>query len=427
MSRAVRLAALAFASGLILPASAAQAKGGACLPDYPHGAHCHVWTGKVTQVDDGDTLDASVPRDGLGGVLRVRIIGIQAMELTSYRTASRAGDCHAVDATKRLEQLVRRSKGKIRVSALYTGSRSRGRRLRSIAVRRGKHWRDVGRILVSEGLALWWPGLAEDASNARYSLLSQKAAAAHKGLFDPEACGIGPNQGHPIGLWAQWDADGNDRDDVNGEYVKIRNYDLNNWLPLTGWYLRDSGLRRFTFPPGSAIPPNSSVTVYAGEGEDAGTDFYWGLSAPVFENASKANPDIGDGAYLFDPRGNIRASMIYPCKVACSNPARGSIAISAQPKKDEYVTLTNTGGAPIDLEQYVLKSLPYSYAFAQGTTLAPGQTIRVHTQGDPSEDTATVKYWGMDRQILNNSGDVAELDAYNDVEIACTAYGSKSC
>ena len=61
MYRAVRLAALALASALILPASAAQAKGGACLPDYPHGAHCHVWTGKVRQIDDGDTLDASVP------------------------------------------------------------------------------------------------------------------------------------------------------------------------------------------------------------------------------------------------------------------------------------------------------------------------------------------------------------------------------
>ena len=102
---------------------------------------------------------------------------------------------------------------------------------------------------MSEGLALWWPGLAEDASNARYSVLSQKAAAAHKGLFAPKACGIGPNEGHPIGLWAQWDADGNDRDDVNGEYVKIRNYDRSTTgCRSTGWYLRDSGLRRFTLP-----------------------------------------------------------------------------------------------------------------------------------------------------------------------------------
>jgi endonuclease YncB( thermonuclease family) len=427
MYRAVRLAALALASALILPASAAQAKSGACLPDYPHGAHCHVWTGKVRNVDDGDTLDASVPGDGLGGVLRVRIIGIQAMELTSYRTAARAGDCHAVDATRRLEQLVKRSKGKIRVSSLYTGSRSRGRRLRSIAVKRGKHWRDVGRILVAEGLVLWWPGLAEDASNARYSVLSQKAAAARKGLFSPDACGVGPDEGHPLGLWAQWDADGNDRDDVNGEYVKIRNYSPVSPLPLAGWYLRDSGLRRFTFPSGAVIPPNSSVTVYAGFGENEGTDFYWGLGAPVFENASQANPDIGDGAYLFDPQGDVRAWMIYPCKVGCVDPAQGHVAISAQPRRDEFVSLTNTGGAPIDLETYVLKSLPYSYTFAQGTVLGPGQTIRVHTGGDPADDTATDKYWGMDKQILDNSGDVAALSTYSDIRIACTAYGSESC
>ena len=76
-----------------------QAKSGPCLPEYPHGAQCTSGQGKVRYVDDGDTLDADVPGDGLGGLLRVRIIGIQAMEQTSYRAAQRAGDCHAVDAT----------------------------------------------------------------------------------------------------------------------------------------------------------------------------------------------------------------------------------------------------------------------------------------------------------------------------------------
>jgi endonuclease YncB( thermonuclease family) len=424
---AVRLAAAAIAAALILPASTAQAKSGPCLPDYPHGAQCHVWNGKVRYVDDGDTLDADVPKDGLGGLLRVRIIGIQAMEQTSYRAAQRRGDCHAVEATLRLEQLVKKSKGKIRVSSLYPESRSRGRRLRSIAVRRGGRWRDVGRILVSEGLALWWPGQAEDASNARYAILSQKAAAAHRGLFAPSACGLGPSEGQPIGVYAQWDADGNDREDVNGEYVKIRNYDPNNWLALDGWYLRDSGLRRFTFPAGAAVAPNSSVTVYAGEGENGGGDYYWGLTAPVFENATKDNPAMGDGAYLFDPQGDIRAWMIYPCKVGCTNPAQGQIALATQPRKDEWISVTNTGGSALDMEPYVLKTPPYSYAFPTGTVLGPGQTIRVHTQGDPAEDTATDKYWGMTGQILDNSGDVASLDTYNDIRIACTAYGSKSC
>ena len=57
-------------------------------------------------LDDGDTLDADVPGTALGGLLRVRVIGAQAMEQTSYRAAQRAGDCHALDATNRLEQLV---------------------------------------------------------------------------------------------------------------------------------------------------------------------------------------------------------------------------------------------------------------------------------------------------------------------------------
>ena len=427
MSRAFRLVLLALAGSLILPASAAQAKSGPCLADYPHGAQCHVWNGKVRYVDDGDTLDADVPKDGLGGLLRVRVIGAQAMEQTSYRAAQRAGDCHALDATNRLEQLVRKSKNRIRVTSQYPESRSRGRRLRSVAVRRGGRWRDVGRILISEGLALWWPGLVEDAGNARYSVLTQRAAAAGRGLFSPNACGIGPNEGHPIGLVAQWDADGNDGQDVNGEYVKIRNYDPNNWLPLDGWYVRDSGLRRFTFPSGAAIAPNSSVTVYAGQGEAFDNEYFWNLTAPVFENTTRDDRSMGDGAYLFDPQGDLRAWMMYPCKVNCTNPAQGQISLGTQPRKDEWISLTNHGGATIDLEPYVLKTSPYSYAFPQGATLAPGQTIRVHTQGDPQEDTAEDKYWGMTGQILNNGGDSATLSTYNDIRLACTAYGSKSC
>src|SRR5215217_5352129 len=158
MSTLLRLTLLtALVGALLIPVPAAQAKSGPCMPEYPHGAQCTIWQGKVRYVDDGDTLDADVPGDGLGGLLRIRVIGIQAMEQTSYRAAQRAGDCHAVDATNRLEQLVRRSKKRVRVTALYPESRSRGRRLRWIAVRYKGRWRDVGRILIAEGQALWWP------------------------------------------------------------------------------------------------------------------------------------------------------------------------------------------------------------------------------------------------------------------------------
>ncbi|MDQ1741635.1 MAG: competence protein ComEC, partial [Pseudonocardiales bacterium] len=409
-----------------VPAPAA-ATNGPCLADYPTGPTCTVWKGKVRYVDDGDTLDADVPGDGLGGLLRIRIIGIQAMEQTVYRAAQRAGDCHAVDATKRLEQLVKRSKKRIRVTALFPQSRSRGRRLRSIAVRYKGRWRDVGRILVSEGQALWWPGGDEDASNVRYSVLSQRAAAAHRGLFSPSYCGIGPNEGQPIKLWVNWDADGSDNEDVNGEWVKVKNLDPVNPLPLDRWYVRDSSLRRFTFPPGATVAPGGEVTLYVGQGEHFDTEYFWGLTRPAFENPSHDDHGMGDGAYLFDPQGDVRASMIYPCRVNCADPYQGAIELVAQPRGDEYVSIKNNSGAAIDLEGYQLKSRPFGYSFPPGSVLAPGETMRIDTEGDPADDTPLEKHWGMTGKILYNGGGTASLGSYTDVTLACTAWGSKSC
>ncbi len=427
MSAALRLSLLVMAAALVAPASAAAASG-PCVPEYKSGPQCNVWKGTVRSVNDGDTLDAHVPRDGLGGVLRIRIIGMQAMEQTSYRAAQRAGDCHAVDATNRLEQLVKRSKKRIRVASLYPESRSRGRRLRSVAVRSKGRWRDVGRLMIHEGHALWWPNRTEDATNVRYSILTQKTAAARRGLFSPNYCGLGPNEGHPITLWANWDADGDDGDDVNGEWVKIKNPDPVNPLPLGGWYVRDTGLRRFTFPQGAVVPPNSSVKLYAGQGESFGGEFFWNLTAPVFDNSTGDDRGMGEGAYLFDPQGDIRAWMIYPCRVGCTDPAQGGqLALDVNPRRKEVVLIKNNAAWPLDLENYLLKSKPYSYAFPPGSILNPGETMRVFTQGDPAEDTQFEKHWGMTNQILNNGGDTVRLDTYTDMRLACTAWGSKTC
>jgi endonuclease YncB( thermonuclease family) len=426
MSTALRLTLLVVVAALVAPAPA-SASTGPCVPEYKSGPSCTVWKGKVRYVDDGDTLDADVPGDGLGGLLRVRIIGIQAMELRTYRAAQRAGDCHAVDATTRLEQLVRRSKKRIRVASLYPESRSRGRRLRSVAVRYNGRWHDVGRIMISEGYALWWGGQAEDATNLRYGVLSEKAAAARKGLFTPNSCGIGPNEGQPIRLWVNWDADGSDRDNVNGEWVKIRNQDPVNPLPLDGWHVRDSSLRRFTFPAGSTIPPGGTFTLYTGQGERFENEFYWGLTVPVFDNTTGDDRGKGDGAYLFDPQGDLRAWMMYPCHVGCADLNQGRVAIDVNPRRPEVISLRNDAPWALDLESYLLKTKPYGYSFPPGSILQPGETIRVYTQGDPDEDTQFDKHWGMTSQILNNGGDSVMLAGYNGVRLACTAWGSKSC
>ena len=396
------------------------------LATLPAGAHAAVWKGSVTFVDDGDTLEVDVAGDGTARPVRVRVAGIQAMELSRYRSRRRVGACHAVAAAQRLERLVHRARGRVRLAAEHRASRSRGRLLRSVAVRRPGGWRDVGAAQLRAGLALWWPTRAEPAPNRSYSALSQAAIAAGRGLFDPDGCGVGPSPASPLALRVNWDADGDDNANVDGEWVKIRNLDPVGAVALGGWHLRDSGLRGYRFPEHATIPPGGTVTLGVGAGGDGQTVFGWGLRRPVFENVSDAD-GMGDGAYLFDTLGNIRATMVYPCSGSCSDPAQGAVAVSADPEgRDESITLTNLSAAPVDLDGYVLKSPPSSYAL-DGVVLPAGGSLRLQVVGDPADDAPLERYWGFAKPILRDDGDLARLATYTDITIACTAWGDASC
>src|SRR5215208_6183872 len=94
-ARMLRLALALVVAGLGLPAAASAATG-PCLPDGPT---CHFWTGKVTFIADGDTIDVRVA----GRVRTIRITGINAMELRRYSRYAdrRRGDCNGVAATNR--------------------------------------------------------------------------------------------------------------------------------------------------------------------------------------------------------------------------------------------------------------------------------------------------------------------------------------
>ena len=145
--------------------------------------------------------------------------------------------------------------------------------------------------------------------------------AAQRGLFDPDACGVGPSAGSPLRLWVNWDADGDDTANPSGEWVKVRNLDPVNPVPLGGWYVRDSGPAPLHVPARRRDRARRHVTVNVGAG-GAGV-FGWGMSRPVFENASDDSRAMGDGAYLFDTLGNVRASMVYPCRAPVLRPGRG--------------------------------------------------------------------------------------------------------
>ena len=410
---------------LAAAAAPASARTGPCLPEQPDGPRCTVWTGKATFIADGDTLDVNVGGDGRGEY-RVRITGLNAMELRVYssRASRRRGECHAVAAANRLEQLVRRGRSRVRVSARRVSSRSGKRWRRSVAVRRGGRWRDVGRILVSEGHALFLPNTVESHANLAYSVLSQRAALARRRVWDPDACGAGPSQQADLRVTVNWDADSNDARNVNGEWVRITNRSSAD-VPVGGWTVRDSSARRYRLPAGARVPARGAITVFAGRGSSGGGRFFWGSSVAIFENALSEKPGTGDGAYLYDPQNDLRASMTYPCRVACARPP--GIEVRADPDRDESIVVRNGAGAPLELGGLRVEAYPYGYTFGPGDVLGPGESLVLVTGGSSEDDSRLRRHWGFDRPILANGGGSVRVTDFRGVVAACDAWGRGSC
>jgi endonuclease YncB( thermonuclease family) len=384
----------------------------AALTAAPAGAR--TWSAKVIHVDDGDTMDVRVD----GRVRQVRFIAVQAMELTRYSThpSRRRGQCHGLEATARLEQIIRRGHNRVRLTASRANLIDhKGRLRRSVAVRIGGKWRDVGSMLIREGHALWLPALDERAFNPTYNRLQQQAALKGRNLWDPDHCGSGPSQDVPLKVWVASDPLGNDEKNINGEWVKIRNLGTSA-VSLGGWWVRDSNLRRYTFPAGASVAPGATVTLYSGDGTRTADSFFWDLGEPIFENANGDGRSLGDGAYLFDPKGDLRAWMLYPCVVACTDPNQGALEIEARPQKPETIIVRNTSGREIELYGYELALEGTTWAFPEGAFVAPGGTYQVD-----------VRSWDNGRYLLVDAGGSIRLTTFSEITLACDAWGSGSC
>ena len=157
-----------------------------------------------------------------------------------------------------------------------------------------------------------------------------------------------------------------------------------------------------------------------GHGHHSGDQFYWGLGFPTFQN-------IGDGAYVFDPRGDLRAYMIFPCVVACSDPNQGKLELSAQLRGHQYIQIQNVSSGSVNLYGYELRSPGWPYDFGPNSVLQPGQTMRVDLDGAQAQDTQLDRHWGTPYPHLHRGGEAVRVNTFNGITIACDAWGGASC
>ena len=196
---------------------------------------------------------------------------------------------------------------------------------------------------------MWFTVENESALSYKYRVMIAQTQLKKIGLWSSDLCGPFEQPEAKLSVNVNWDAQGNDSTNINGEYAIIRNLGESN-VDVTGWVLRDTGVSDwFRFPPGSTLAPNDFRVVHMGVGTNGAPnprDLYWGSGEALFRN-TVIDSFLGDGAYLLDQNTAVRSYYEYPCVLDCSDPMKGVLRITkvnatSTAKKCHGVRIRNT-------------------------------------------------------------------------------------
>ena len=109
--------------------------------------------------------------------------------------------------------------------------------------------------------------------------------------------------GTVLTLQVHADAPGNDHQNLNGEYVIIRN-GADTPQELGGWRLCDAANHCYRFPDSTVVPPGKEITVFSGMGGARGLRHHMRSNRAIWNNN-------GDTATLYDRDGKVVAQMSY--------------------------------------------------------------------------------------------------------------------
>ena len=99
------------------------------------------------------------------------------------------------------------------------------------------------------------------------------------------------------------DAEGDDRENLNDEYVVLKNTG-DSELDLSGVTVTDEAGKEYVFPDGTTIAAGETITLYTGSGTDSDDSYYWDASGPVWNNG-------GDTVTVRSASGEVVAERSY--------------------------------------------------------------------------------------------------------------------
>ena len=385
-----------------------------------------MWTAKVKSINDGDTIGVDIDGDGSRRVFQIRFTGIQAMEETRYSEDVRKlrGQCHAVAAAVFVHRLVRLGHHRVRLTSQNPRTDSQGRLFRYLAVRIGGRWQDVGQAEMTRGLTLWMNQPDDPLWNETYDRLGQEAAQRHIGMFDTTTCGAGPSQDIPLKTWVMSDPPG--IDSPAGEWVKLRNLDTARSIDLGRWWIRDSGLRRFTFPAGTRLGPGADA--------DAARRVRGRLGQRLL-----LGPGRDDLRELDDAATTATAPTCSTRRATCAR-GRSTRAWSPAriPTRLRCASWRMRAGPSTRWSPTRRASRSTSTATSCSSAAATTPSPRAPScrragrspctsGGSPASDSGLAQYAGIRGAYLPDSGGAVELRTFEETVLSCSAWGSGRC
>ncbi len=248
-------------------------------PEVPDQAQ----SADLDRVVDGDTLDVQI-----GGIdERVRLLGMNTPE---------SDECLGDVATQRARELIEGADLQLVVDPL----RDDFGRLLAFVYADGVL---VNQQLIVDGLAI-----ARDQSGHPYANRFEGAEETARdqglGVWAADACGEATTAQVSISDYEP-NAPGNDAENLNGEWVELRN-DGTNPADLGGWVIRDESTRhRYEFPAGFILSAGDRVTLYSGCGTETANERYW------CEGDSSVWNNDGDTIFVLDANGSPVTTLPY--------------------------------------------------------------------------------------------------------------------